>query len=462
MNNILKKSYIGDICDINLSTYSPSENWKFVNYLDTGNITKNKIENIQYIDLNIDKLPSRARRKVKLNNIIYSTVRPNQMHYGILTQDIPENFLVSTGFAVLDVDTTQADPYFVYYSLIRNDNTTALQAIAEQSTSAYPSIKPSNIKNREILLPPLETQQKIASILSSIDDKIELNNSINNNLEQQAQAIFKSWFVDFEPFGNTMPFEWNIGKLEEIVEFSNGYAFKSSELLSCPDVDCYNVFKQGHINRGGGFNPLGTKSWYPKDKAKNLGKYILKKGDILMAMTDMKDNVAILGNTALMGVDDQYIVNQRVGLLRAKNDYNISYPFIYILTNSTDFLADLRKRANSGVQVNLSSTEIKNSDVIIATKDINSKFDNIVKPFFEQIFINNIENSRLIQLRDTLLPKLMSGEIDVSEVDISTDKLYEPTNESKLSAEPYNPSGSFASVSKNLPSEQSSSADKLL
>lgn len=246
---------------------------------------------------------------------------------------------------------------------------------------------------------------------------------INNNLEQQAQAIFKSWFVDFEPFGNTMPLDWNIGKLEDIVEFLNGYAFKSSELLNSQDVDCYDVFKQGHINRGGGFNPSGTKSWYPKDKAKNLEKYILKKGDVLMAMTDMKDNVAILGNTALMGVDNKYIVNQRVGLLRAQNDYNISYPFIYILTNSTDFLMDLRKRANSGVQVNLSSAEIKNSDVVIATKDINSKFDNIVKPFFEQIFNNNLENSRLIQLRDTLLPKLMSGEIDVSKVDISTDKL---------------------------------------
>jgi type I restriction enzyme S subunit len=142
-----------------------------------------------------------------------------------------------------------------------------------------------------------------------------------------------------------------------------------------------------------------------------------------MAMTDMKDNVAILGNTALMGIDNHYIVNQRVGLLRRKNNYNISYPFIYILTNNTDFLTDLRKRANSGVQVNLSSTEIKNSEVVIATKEINLKFDNIVKPFFEQVFNNNLENSRLTQLRDTLLPKLMSGEIDVENVDISTDKL---------------------------------------
>ena len=172
--------------------------------------------------------------------------------------------------------------------------------------------------------------------------------------------------------------------------------------------------------------PAGFKEECRQDEEGQLiisGSLGEKQKAFLMAMTDMKDNVAILGNTALMGINDQYIVNQRVGLLRPKNDYNISYPFIYILTNSTDFLTDLRKRANSGVQVNLSSTEIKNSEVVIATKDINSKFDNIVKPFFEKIFINNMENTRLIQLRDTLLPKLMSGEIDVSNVDISTDKL---------------------------------------
>ena len=298
------------------------------------------------------------------------------------------------------------------------------QLINKESGTVFGSINRNDISSLDVEIPEDSAiQVKIADYLSKIDAKIQINTSINNNLEQQAQAIFKSWFIDFEPFGGVMPIDWNIGKLEDIVEFSNGYAFKSSELLNSPNGDCYNVFKQGHINRGGGFNPSGTKSWYPKDKAKNLEKFILKKGDVLMAMTDMKDNVAILGNTALMGINDQYIVNQRVGLLRPKNDYNISYPFIYILTNSTDFLTDLRKRANSGVQVNLSSTEIKNSEVVIATKDINSKFDNIVKPFFEQIFINNMENTRLIQLRDTLLPKLMSGEIDVSNVDISTDKL---------------------------------------
>lgn len=231
-------------------------------------------------------------------------------------------------------------------------------------------------------------------------------------------ALFKSWFVDFEPFDYSMPSDWEITTLDTIADFQNGYAFKSKELLNEPSKDTYQVFKQGHINRGGGFLPNGTKSWYQKSSAANLSKFILKKGDILMAMTDMKDNVAILGNTAIMPVDDEFIVNQRVGHLRANGYKGITYPYIYLLTNSKDFLIDLRSRANSGVQVNLSSAEIKSSEIVIATEETNKRFSVIVMPMFEQIIQNQLENQRLSILRDTLLPKLMSGELDVSDINL--------------------------------------------
>ena len=172
---------LGKIVLTNQSTYSPKEDWQFVNYLDTGNITMNKIDEIQYINTSMDKLPSRARRKVKLNSIIYSTVRPNQLHYGIIKKQ-PENFLVSTGFTVIDVDFEKAVPYYIYYALTQKEVTEYLQAIAEQSVSAYPSIKPSDIENLELLLPDRKTQEKIVAVLSSIDEKIKQNNEINNNL----------------------------------------------------------------------------------------------------------------------------------------------------------------------------------------------------------------------------------------------------------------------------------------
>lgn len=172
---------LGKMVLTNQSTYSQKEDWQFVNYLDTGNITMNRIDEIQYINTSTDKLPSRARRKVKLNSIIYSTVRPNQLHYGIIKEQ-PENFLVSTGFAVIDVDFEKAVPDYIYYVLTQQEITEHLQAIAEQSVSAYPSIKPSDIENLELMIPDIKTQERIVSILSSIDEKIKKNNAINNNL----------------------------------------------------------------------------------------------------------------------------------------------------------------------------------------------------------------------------------------------------------------------------------------
>ena len=307
-----------------------------------------------------------------------------------------------------------ADKFYLYYWLQHSVN--RLTAGTHGSVMAH--MTKGDMENQSIELPSLQTQKKISSILRTIDEKIHNNEAINNNLEQQAQLLFKSWFVDFEPFNGTMPSDWEVVPFETIVDFQNGYAFKSKELLNEPSSDCYQVFKQGHIARGGGFIPDGTKSWYPKKLASKLEKFVLKKGDILMAMTDMKDNVAILGNTAIMPIENEYIVNQRVGHLRANGYKGITYPFIYLLTNSTDFLIDLRSRANSGVQVNLSSAEIKASQTVLPSEKVNTAFSEITLPMFEAIISNQLENQRLAQLRDTLLPKLMSGELDVSEFEI--------------------------------------------
>ena len=176
-----KKIRLGDVCRTNADTYLHKEKWDFVNYLNTGNITNNTIDSIQFIELKNMKLPSRAKRKVKKDSIIYSTVRPNQRHFGIIKSQ-PENFLVSTGFVVIDVDTNALNADFLYYLLTQNTLVDALQAIAEQSTSAYPAIKPSDIKNLEIGIPDLATQKKISDILSSLDRKIAKNAEINKNL----------------------------------------------------------------------------------------------------------------------------------------------------------------------------------------------------------------------------------------------------------------------------------------
>ena len=172
---------IGDFCKTNLYAYSEKEKWGEIHYLDTGNITRGKVAEIQTLVPGIDTIPSRARRKVQVNDIIYSTVRPNQRHYGIIKAHDP-NMLVSTGFVVITVDTRIADPDFIYYFLTQDDVVETLEAIGEQSTSAYPSIKPVDIENLEIELPPLEAQKAAGAMLRQLDRKCAVNDEINDNL----------------------------------------------------------------------------------------------------------------------------------------------------------------------------------------------------------------------------------------------------------------------------------------
>lgn len=182
---------MGDICKTNQQTYSVSEKWPFVNYLDTGNITENRVSEIQHLVTGRDALPSRARRKVALGDILYSTVRPNQKHYGIIKEVLP-NMLVSTGFAVITTDKTVADSDFLYYYLSQNDIVDSLHAIGEQSVSAYPSIKPSDIEGLELMLPPLPKQVEIGHILRALDDKIANNTKKNHHLASPRLATDSS------------------------------------------------------------------------------------------------------------------------------------------------------------------------------------------------------------------------------------------------------------------------------
>ena len=324
------------------------------------------------------------------------------------------------GFKSIIVNQNLVNNKFIYYLLKSNIDLLLQNA----SGSTFQEISGSVVKNLEFHFPPLKEQKSIASILSAIDEKIENNLAINKTLEEMAMALYKHWFVDFGPFQDgefveselgRIPKGWEVKRLDEIADFINGYAFKSGELKNDNNGNSYHIFKMGHIERGGGLKENATKSYIDKSKCEKLEKYILKVGDLLMAMTDMKDNVAILGNTALINENDKYIVNQRVGLIRPNNDIGIDYSFLYLITNENSFIERLRSQANSGVQVNLSTDAIKSAKMVIGSKEINLNFDDIVKPLYDNIFQNKIENQTLTQLRDTLLPKLISGEVRLKE-----------------------------------------------
>ncbi len=200
---------------INQNNYTKEDNYKKVCYLDTDNITNNRINAFLKIDLTKEKLPSRAKRKCSINSIIYSSVRPNQRHFGII-KEIPKNFLISTAFIVIDIiDLKKLDPNYLYYYITQDKITHYLQRIAECGTSSYPSITPLDFLNIKIKLYPLETQQKIARTLSVLDQKIENNHKINELLHKILELLYEQYFVRFDFLDeNNKPYQTSGGKMK--------------------------------------------------------------------------------------------------------------------------------------------------------------------------------------------------------------------------------------------------------
>jgi len=182
---------IGRLCDIlecNPETLSTKDNFKSILYLDTSNITNNRINELQELDLENDEIPSRARRKVKDNDIIFSTVRPALKHYGII-KNLPDNLIVSTGFAVLRVIEQRFSSELVYSFLTDKKTVAFLQAKAEMSVSTYPSVTSDDIMNLDFAKPNDNVLDKARDIFRSKDDFINLKNKENQKLTELYELL---------------------------------------------------------------------------------------------------------------------------------------------------------------------------------------------------------------------------------------------------------------------------------
>jgi len=392
MSQDWKTTRISDICKTNPNTYSVSEKWSYVNYLDTGSITENSVSEIQHLVIGRDTLPSRARRKVVVDDILYSTVRPNQRHYGIV-KDVVPNMLVSTGFAVIRVDKAKADADYLYYYLTQNDIVDGLDAIGEQSVSAYPSIKPSDIESLELILPSLPEQVEIGRTLKALDDKIANNTKINHHLVQMAQAIFKSWFVDFEPFGGVMPDDWREGTLSEIAIITMGQS---------PDGASYNeegigtVFYQGRAEFSSRFPTRRLFTTQPKRMA--------SKGDVLMSVRAPVGDLNVAFESCCLGR----------GLAGIQSNNGCQSFVLY-----TMFALKQQLDVFNGVGTvfgSINKNDMANLPVLIPTFEVLRQFEELVNPMDAAIEANYEESCNQQVVRDSLLPRLMSGELSVTDL----------------------------------------------
>ena len=188
--------------------------------------------------------------------------------------------------------------------------------------------------------------------------------------------------------------EWHRYRLDELCEFINGFAFKSTDYVPA-SVDTIEVFRMGYIERGGGFKEDDRAVFVPKKYGKKLDKYCLRVGDIAIAMTDMKDRVAILGNTAWIRDENRFVLNQRVGCIRVKQDDLLDPRFLYFHSNWEPHVDYLRSRANSGVQVNLATSAIKDAELYIPPLVEQRAIAHILGTLDDKIELNRKQNETL-------------------------------------------------------------------
>ncbi len=309
---------------------------------------------------------------------------------------IAENDLCTNqGFKSIIPNADKVDNVFLFYLLKQYKDYIA----GLGSGTTFMEVSGSVMKNIELPLPPLETQCRIAAILSSLDDKIENNNRINRNLEAQAQALFKSWFVDFEPFGGVMPEDWSEGTISELVDLLNGFAFKSSDFVANGIYKLITIkgVQDGKMSADGAdcldIIPAKMPQWC-----------LLQKGDILLSLTG---NV---GRCCLVDMD-HCLLNQRVAKLQPKTEY--TRLFVYTLFRQEEMKSRMISIARGTAQMNLSPIETGKLSTIVPSEEILANFGKRYNGILDTILNNISENQRLATLRDTLLPKLMKGEIEL-------------------------------------------------
>lgn len=327
-------------------------------------------------------------RKGSLNNIMYSD-KPfwtvDTMFWTIINEEV-------------------ANPLFVYYSICKKDFASL------NVGSAVPSLTVPVIEDVDILLPSKLTQDRIVAILKSIDDKIEVNRRINENLEQQAQALFKSWFVDFEPFKDKpfveselgmIPQGWKVCPLYEFGQIVCGktpsktnpnYYYGDVPFIKIPDMHnkIYVIETEDHLSSEGDKSQV----------KKRIPPY-----SILVSC------IATVG-LCVMNTQESH-TNQQINSIIPFNDFSRYYLY-QTLSSMSEYIKNLGRGGTATLNVN--TRVFSNIRILNPYPEVLKTYSSLVRPLFIQIEHNEKENNCLAELRDALLPRLMSGETNVGEI----------------------------------------------
>lgn len=343
--------------------------------------------------INWDKYNESPEIMVKENDILLS--KTGTIGRTAMVRRVDHPMTINPQFVLLKK--CKISPSFLSYYLKTPKFQGDLYAITVGSVIATLSQK--NLGNIDITIPDEESQNKISDILSSLDAKIENNNRINANLEAQAQALYKSWFVDFEPWGGKMPEDWKIGTLDEIGDVIGGstpskarpdfYTTDGIAWLTPKDLSVSNrkFTSRGEIDI--------TQSGYDSCSTK-----LIPRGSVLFSSRAPIGYITIAKNDICTNQGFKSVVPKLAGT---------AYIYYYLKVSTIE----IENKATGSTFKEASGSLMKSLPVVIASKYEFSRFEDLMKPILNKQEALEEESQRLAQLRDTLLPKLMRGEIEL-------------------------------------------------
>lgn len=276
------------------------------------------------------------------------------------------------------------------------------------------NISQDSLAKIEITIPDIPTQTQIAQILTSLDDKIELNLLMNQTLEELVRILYKEWFVNFNfpefdgELINGLPKGWSLKKLSDVIEIKHGYAFKG-EFFS--DFEEKNILlTPGNFKIGGGFNSVKFKYYngeIPLD-------YILEKNDLIVTMTDLSKAGDTLGYSALVPIIEgkTLLHNQRIGKVIIKSELPLKFYLYWVMRQDTYRHFVLGSATGSTVK-HTSPTRICDYEFLLPDEKTLYSFNNVIKSLTDKLQENEFQINNLNKIRDTLLPKLLSGKIEL-------------------------------------------------
>ena len=411
-----KKYKLKDVCTIlgdglhGTPIYDDKGEFFFINgnNLKDGRISiKNDTKRVPYSEANKYKKPLNNRTiLVSINGTI-----------GNVAKYRDEKCILGKSACFFNVK-ENVDLNFIYYVVANQQFKNTITQLATGTTIKNVSLE--TMRNYTFCIPPLSIQKQIGKILSSLDDKIELNRRINDNLEQQAQALFKSWFVDFEPFLSKefsksdslfgdIPVGWSIVSIKDLPIYITDYVANGSFASLKENVRLYDKPNYAHFIRNTDLKAESYKIYVDKHSYEFLAKSVLEGGEIIIS------NVGDVGSVFLCPkLQKPMTLGNNIILLRPKNNYSMFYLYMLFKGNVGQHLID--GITGGSAQRKFNKTDFKSIKIMMPPVDILIKFDRIIKPIFSKIEKNREEISRLELVRDTLLPKLMSGELKINDI----------------------------------------------